>query len=136
VRNLIRSNPLVAYFAIAFGVTWLSQIPGLMVAEANDQSISNEDNLQHLFDLVRGRLSRGKLSAYLLFFFGAGPLIGAFVVLQVTRGREGVRDLLRRIAKWRVDPALVLDRPGASVGACQYQSARGRSHGRCGPRVV
>ena len=33
---------------------------------------------------------------------GFGPFLAALVVLGITRGRTGVRDLLRRIVRWRV----------------------------------
>jgi hypothetical protein len=102
VAHLTSRNPLIAYFTIAFGLTWLLQIPALLLAYANDQPIGNEDNLRYLFDLVRGRLTTGELTSYLLFLLGAGPVIAAVVVLGATQGREGIRDLLRRMANWRI----------------------------------
>jgi len=93
LRRLIRHNPLTAFFVIAFGLSWFFQIAALFVAETNDQTLSNEDNLQHLFDLLRGRLSTGEASAYLLFLLGAGPLVAAVGVLSATSGRSGIGDL-------------------------------------------
>ena len=100
--SLIRRNPLVAFFVIAFGVTWILQIPAVLIAENNDQSLTNDENLRHLLDLFRGRLSVKEASAFFLFILGAGPLAGAIVVLSVTARREGLRDLWRRMTKWDV----------------------------------
>jgi len=100
--TLIRRNPLVAYFVIAFGVTWAVQIPALLIAEGNDQSLTNDENLRHIFDLFRGRLSGAEASAFLLFILGAGPLVGAVVVFAATSGRAGLGDLWRRVTRWNV----------------------------------
>jgi uncharacterized protein len=102
VTSLIRRNPLVAYFVIAFGLTWALQIPALLIAEGNNQSLTNDENLRHLLDLFRGRLSGSETSAFLLFILGAGPLVAAIVVLSATAGRTGLRDLWKRSTNWAV----------------------------------
>ncbi len=53
---------------------------------------------------------------------GGGPCIAALVVLSLTQGRSGVRDLLRRIVRWRVSwkwyaAALLLPITAAVVAA-------------------
>lgn len=102
VQSLIRRHPLIAFFAIAFGLTWAVQIPAVLLAEANEQSLTNEDNLRHLLDLFSGRLPGKEASAFLLFLVGAGPLVAGVVVLAATRGRDGLRDLWRRMRKFDV----------------------------------
>ena len=65
-------------------------------------SLTNDENLRHLFDLFRGRLTGAEAYGFLLFILGAGPLVAAVVVLAATSGREGLRDLWRRMIKWDV----------------------------------
>ena len=91
------SQPVDRILSVVFGVSWFCQIAALFVPEANDQTLSNEDNLQHLFDLLRGRLSTGEASAYPLFLLGAGPLVAAVGVLSATSGRSGIGDLWSRL---------------------------------------
>jgi hypothetical protein len=57
MTGLIRRNPLIAFFVLALGITWAVQIPAVLLAENNDQSLTNDENLRHLLDLFRGHLS-------------------------------------------------------------------------------
>jgi membrane protease YdiL (CAAX protease family) len=102
VGQRIRANPLVAFFVIAFGFSWLFQIVGIVLALANDLRLSNEDNLFHLFDLVSAQLGLGESLALGAFLIAAGPLVAALVVTSVTTGRPGLRELWGRITKWRI----------------------------------
>lgn len=87
-RNVIARNPLRAYFAIAFGVTWVTQIPALIIAWANNQVIGIEHNLQHLIDLVRRRLTADELTAYLLFSSAQVPSSPLGRLERDSSGRE------------------------------------------------
>ena len=58
----MRSRPLVAFFVIAFSITWSTQILGLVLARGNDLSLVNEDNLLNLFDLFALRRGRPRPS--------------------------------------------------------------------------
>ncbi len=86
-RGLIRQHPLVAYFVIAYAVTWF--VEGLFVLS---------------------REGRGVLpfTAPMSFAMATGiatslrPASAAFIVTALTEGREGVDRLLRRIVQWRV----------------------------------
>lgn len=69
----VRRHPHGAFFVLAYALSWGYWIPAA---------------------LAGGRLSH---------FPGLlGPMVAAFVVAAVRQGRCGVRDLLRRMAKWRV----------------------------------
>jgi membrane protease YdiL (CAAX protease family) len=41
---------------------------------------------------------------YALYYFGSfGPMLSALIVTALTEGKAGIRDLLRRIVKWRLE---------------------------------
>ncbi len=69
--------PLVAFFALAYALSWLILVPG---------------GLGLLPDSV------GILANLAPF----GPAVAAFVVTALTAGRAGVGQLLRRMVQWRV----------------------------------
>jgi uncharacterized protein len=104
IRNWMRRSPLVAFFVIAFSITWFCQILGLLLAQRNALSLINEDNLLHFFALLSLRLAPGEASAYLVYTLGAGPLVAALLVTWATGGRGGIEELWGRIKKWRVEP--------------------------------
>ena len=104
IKHRIQLNPLIAFFVIAFSITWFFQILALVLAQRNGLALSNEDNLLHLFDLLSLRLASGEAFAYLLFTLGAGPLVASLVVTWAASGRRGVEELWGRIKKWRVQP--------------------------------
>jgi membrane protease YdiL (CAAX protease family) len=101
IRRRMRRSPLVAFFVIALSVTWFTQILGLVLAQMNDLSLLNENNL---FDLFALRLAPGEASAFLVYTFGFGPLVAALLVTWATGGRRGIAELWGRIKKWRVEP--------------------------------
>ncbi len=72
----VREHPLVAYFALAFGVTWLCEVI--------------------LFAVLHLPLLPWLIPAVF------GPALAAFLVTGATEGRPGVRDLWRRCIRWRV----------------------------------
>ena len=83
--SFLKQHPLVAYFVLAFVITWL--IWGLMIASA--QGIINiHFNWWHL---------------------GAfGPLVAALIVTGITGGGAGVRELVGRMFRWRVEIKWIL----------------------------
>lgn len=105
IGHRIQRYPLLAFFVIAFSITWSFWILSLAFAWRHDFALSNEENLLHFFDLLSLRLSSGEAFAYLIFTLGtAGPLLASLVVTWATGGRSGVRALWGRIMKWRVEP--------------------------------
>jgi membrane protease YdiL (CAAX protease family) len=76
-------RPLVSYFLIAFGFSWLMFLPGPLTYYG---VISLSDDLVRLF-AIAGLL---------------GPILSGFIMTAVTEGRPGIVRLLRRIVCWRV----------------------------------
>jgi membrane protease YdiL (CAAX protease family) len=76
-------TPLVAYFVLAFAITWLSIIAFLGTRSFRFDTISTSDGL-------------------LLFgFMCLGPSTAGLVMTVVVAGRAGLRDLWSRIRRWR-----------------------------------
>lgn len=87
LKRLISRHPLVSYFVIAFGGTWLAVLPLLL----------GQDGLG-LFSYQFGEA--GILFAILSTF--TGPLLAAYLVTSITAGKVGMRALWRRYGQWRV----------------------------------
>jgi len=82
MSNWLKQYPLVAYFAITYLITWTIWSP--IVASA--QGWADWD------------------VPYALYYFGSfGPAIAAFILTALTEGKSGLRILLGRIFKWRVE---------------------------------
>jgi membrane protease YdiL (CAAX protease family) len=87
LKRLLSGHPLVAYFVIALGGTWLTILPLLL----------GKDGIG-LFPYSFGQA--GQLIALLATF--TGPLFASYVVTALTSGKAGMRALLRRYVQWRV----------------------------------
>jgi CAAX protease family protein len=81
---VMRHHPLVCYFLMAYGFSWLGWLPYVLS--------------QSGLGLFPFHLSEyfGLPGAYL------GPLLSGFLMTAVTEGKTGVRHLLRRFVLWRV----------------------------------
>ncbi len=78
MKTFIKSNPVLSFFVLTFGFTWLFW------------------GLIYVLNLSMG-------AGYLPFVIGAaGPSLMAFVVSAVCGGREEVKSLWKRITLWRV----------------------------------
>jgi uncharacterized protein len=80
---LLARHPLVSYFLIAFGFSWLMFLPGPLMYYG---VISLRD------DAVRSLAIAGLL----------GPILSGFIMTALTEGRPGIARLLRRMVCWRV----------------------------------
>ena len=77
----IKINPLTAYFTLTYTITWAIWSPIFFSAQG----------------WVKWNVP------YALYYFGSfGPMLAALIITALTEGRFGIRDLLRRIIKWRV----------------------------------
>jgi membrane protease YdiL (CAAX protease family) len=86
----IAHHPLTAYFVLAFVGTWLITVPLALTRGPyglNLLPVTIPEGVDFL--LVQ-------LSAY------TGPLLAAILVTAATEGRAGLRQLRRRIGRWRV----------------------------------
>lgn len=88
LRNWMMRHPFLAYFTLAFGGTWLLDLP-----------------------LIVGRDGLGLLPYHMplvlyaaIFLSGsyAGPTLAAFVVMAALEGKAGVRHFWRRYGQWHV----------------------------------
>jgi len=93
VAARIRRHPLVAFFTLALGMSWLAWTPWIL----------SQDGLGLLpfsFPTVLGstQITGMLFGAYL------GPLGAACIVTAVTAGRAGLRVWVSRLLRWRVAP--------------------------------
>src|SRR5215469_7823443 len=90
LKRLISGHPLLAYFVIAIGGTWLFWLP-----------LALSRNV-HGLGILPFRLP--DIAYYAVFLLGAlaGPPLASLAVTAVTSGKAGVGLLLRRCVQWRV----------------------------------
>ena len=81
IRTSITRYPLVAFFAIAYSLTWI----GWIVPDR----------------IYTGTLLSGMLALPFLLLV-PGPLYAALIVTAATEGKPGVAELLRKFTIWRV----------------------------------
>lgn len=78
----IKINPLIAYFTLTYAISWAIWSP--------------------IFAAAQGWVNWDV--PYALYYFGSfGPMLAALIVTMLTEGGPGLRDLLRRIVKWRLE---------------------------------
>ncbi len=85
LRRLVARHPATAFLVMAFGFGWASLIPSLL----------SENGFGVL--PIELPLTIVQTLATVL-----GLALPAFLVTAATGGKEGVRDLLRRLLRWRV----------------------------------
>jgi membrane protease YdiL (CAAX protease family) len=91
LRNLVRPRPVLAFFVLAFGLSWLAWTP--YVLSRNGTGI-----LPFAFPAVLGtpQLLGVLPGAYL------GPVTAAFLVTALVEGRAGLRSWRGRLLRFRV----------------------------------
>jgi membrane protease YdiL (CAAX protease family) len=85
LRGLVASHPVVAFLVLTFALGWISLIPILLSENG--------------FGVLPIELPLTVVQTVATIVALAFP---AFLVTAATGGREGVRDLLRRLLRWRV----------------------------------
>ena len=80
ISTWVRQQPLIAFYALAFAITWLGWVP----QAAHSHGLFPFDS--PLFYILGG----------------VGPLLAAFIVLSVLRGKSDYEDLFRPLMRWRV----------------------------------
>jgi membrane protease YdiL (CAAX protease family) len=80
-ETLIRKYPLISFFVLAIGLTWI-----FMITDA----------------LGSHGILPFRLPLPLMLVMGYMPTLGAVIVAGQTKGREGVRALFRKLLIWRV----------------------------------
>lgn len=79
--SFIRQQSLVLYFILAYAVTWCFEIPLALSAQG---------------------LIKVEIPMAIHYLGSYGPMIAAFVLTVLTKGAVGIRDLVSRWFKWRV----------------------------------
>jgi membrane protease YdiL (CAAX protease family) len=85
IKAFIKSHPLVSYFALTFAITW-----GLFVLAVGPGGIP----------ATKEQFTTIPLGAILAVL--VGPSVSGIVLTGLVHGREGFRDLLGRMKRWRV----------------------------------
>lgn len=80
VRLLIRRRPVVTFFALAYALSWAWYLP---LAARGAVVRAGEGWPTHLPGLL-------------------GPALAAVIVTGIVDGRGGLRDLVRRVVRWRI----------------------------------
>ena len=80
--NWMKRNSVISFFILAFAVSWSIEIP--------------------LALLHQGILS-AQIPMWFHYFASLGPLSAALIMSFLTEGDSGIRNLIARIFKWRVD---------------------------------
>lgn len=79
--NSQNSKNLVAYFVLACTISWAIEIP---------LALAKQGLIQPIFP------------PWVHYFLSYGPMISALIVTWVTQGRQGLKELWARLARWRV----------------------------------
>lgn len=107
-RDLIRRRPLLCFFLLAFGLTWLAWAPYIL--SSNGTGVLDFRFPEPLGDPQLLGILPG---AYL------GPVGSAFVVTAVADGRAGLRRWARRLVRWRIGwgwyPSILIAVPAVAI---------------------
>lgn len=83
ILNLAKRRPLLAFFVLAYSLSWSVEVPLALQAQGVLQT---------------------KIPFSLHFLAAYGPMTAALIVTAMSRGGHGLRDLLGRMTKWRIKP--------------------------------
>ncbi|MFW9851207.1 MAG: CPBP family intramembrane glutamic endopeptidase [Candidatus Thorarchaeota archaeon] len=87
LRKIISDHTLAAYVLLAYGITWIIALP-LILSYHGLISISIPFSIHYLTPL--------------------GPILSALIVTGLQRGKDGLREIISRITKWRVRPVWIV----------------------------
>ena len=90
------------FLILAYGITWGVQIPVYLYVVPHDVIPTNEVNFLLLGSVATGQLDLGIAFAILLLCFSFGPSIAGVIVIALTSGKQGLKDLGRRLIKVQV----------------------------------
>lgn len=87
-KEFLVRHPLVGYFLLAFGITWLLFIPIVLS--------------QRGFDLLPWQLPNALILVFFILATYLGPLCAALAMTNITEGKEGLHTFLSRFTQWQV----------------------------------
>jgi membrane protease YdiL (CAAX protease family) len=94
-------NPIMQYFILAIGFTWLFWIPTLIIAALNDYFMPSILTFNQL--ISEGFVDNLHMITFILNQIGVyGPFIAAVIMISITKKKEGLKDLLKRIGKVKI----------------------------------
>jgi uncharacterized protein len=85
IRAFINRHPLLAYYTIAFAISW----GGFLMVVGPGGFPGNQEQLETLLPLVAWAML-------------AGPSVAGILMTALVHGRAGFRELLSRLLRWRV----------------------------------
>ena len=86
IRAFVKSHPLLSFYALAFAITW----GGLIMVVGGPSEVLGSPELL------------GARFAFVMLAWLAGPSVASILMTGLVYGREGLRDLLTRVTRWRV----------------------------------
>lgn len=99
--NISSKKPLILYFILAISITWLFWIPTLIISSINDYFVPSILAFNVL--ITEGFADNFHVLIFFINQLGVyGPMIAAFIVLAITRKKEGVVELLKSMGKVNV----------------------------------
>ena len=85
IKALIKSHPLLSYFALAFAISW-----GAILIVVGPGGILGTKEIPEV------------LMPFLYLAMLVGPSVAGILLTGLLYGRVGFRDLLARMTRWRV----------------------------------
>ncbi len=85
--KVIRRHPTVCFISVTYAVSWSAWLPLAVTRATTDAGVRVGFKPLYLFGLI-------------------GPLIGAMASTAIIHGREGLRDLFARMARFRAPPGM------------------------------
>ena len=86
IRAFVKSHPLLSFYALAFAITW----GGLIIVVGGPSEVLGSPELL------------GARFAFVMLAWLAGPSVASILMTGLVYVREGLRDLLTRVTRWRV----------------------------------
>jgi membrane protease YdiL (CAAX protease family) len=83
ISTWAKKHPLLAFFALAYALSWIVEIPLALKAQ---------------------ELIQAEIPFWTHYLAAYGPMLSAVILTIVRGGWEGLRELLGRMTKWRVNP--------------------------------
>lgn len=95
------SKRLVLYFILAIGITWTFWIPTIVISISNNYFLPSILTFNQL--ISEGFVDDLHPTIFIINQIGVyGPMIAAFLLLTFTEGRDGIKDLFKRMGKVKV----------------------------------
>lgn len=79
----LQRNSLVGYFILAYAISWAIGIPLALIAQGK-------------VDL--------QIPYFVHYFYAYGPMLAAFIMTGLTKGRTGIADIFKRLTTWQMRP--------------------------------